>query len=329
VHLHRAADGNQERVVIVNKDMDCLPMANQEVTDTSTEGDNFQRTYEALTLENNMLIEQLVHLHCAAEEQKEQLSVLKKDRDLLSFQNGYLHREVANMTADRDNYKRTYETTTLENNDLREQLVHLYCAVEEQKEQLRVLSKDRDILSFQNGYLYREVANISAEKDNFKTAAYKTTTLENNKLREQLVDLRCTVDEAKEELRVTNEYKDLLLSGNKYLHQQVEDISAKMVDLKRRYDAADLENGQLRQRLADLEDALKETAATLFLYLQKKQVRHSLPSCGKSNESKLELERLCERGNNFELLMIEHEKMRVNLGEASSIAVTLCLLVRH
>jgi chromosome segregation ATPase len=311
--------------------MDCLPMANhnlnQEVTDTSTEGDNFQRTYKALTLKNNMLREQLVHLHCAAEAQKEQLRVLKKDRDL-SLQNGYLYREVANTSADRDNYKRTYETTTLENNNLREQLVHLYCAVEAQNEQLRVLNKDRDLLSFQNGYLYREVANISADRDNFKRA-YKTTTLENNKLREQLVDLRCAVDEGKEELRVTNEYKDLLLSGNKYLHHQVEDISAKMVDLKRRYDAADLENGQLRKQLADLEDALKETAATLLSYLQKKQVRHSLPSCGKSNELKHDLERLCERGNNSELLMIEHEKMRVNLGEASSIAVTLCLLVRH
>jgi len=260
VHLHRAADGNQERVVIVNKDMDCLPMANQEVTDTSTEGDNFQRTYKRtyreLTLENNMLREQLVHLHCAAEAQKEQLRVLKKDRDLLSLQNCYLHQEVANISVDRDNYKRTYETITLENNNLREQLVHLYCAVEAQNEQFRVLSKDRDLLSFQNGYLYREVANISAEKDNFKTA-YKTTTLENNKLREQLVDLHCAVDKAKEELRVMNEYRDLLLSGNKYLRHQVEDISAKMVDLKRSYDAVDLENGQLRKQLADLAEASK------------------------------------------------------------------------
>jgi hypothetical protein len=44
-----------------------------------------------------------------------------------------------------------------------------------------------------------------------------------------------------------------------------------MDDLKRSYDATDLENRQLRKQLADLAEASKETVDMLLLYLQNQQ----------------------------------------------------------
>jgi chromosome segregation ATPase len=80
----------------------------------------------------------------------ERITVLNENLDRLSSQNEYVRHRMANISAEKDEFKRHYEATMLENNKLREQVVGLQSAVEAEKEQVRVLNEDVDCLLSEN-----------------------------------------------------------------------------------------------------------------------------------------------------------------------------------
>lgn len=185
---------------------------------------------------------------------QKRIMVLSDDWELLSLECECRNEDMAGVVAKKDDLKRIYETTALQNNKLRAKLLELQSAVKGEREQVMVLKDDRDWLSLENEFLNREMAEMSAERDNLKKS-FEATTLENNELREQLVNLQSKVKAKQEKIMVLNDDVDFISLEKEYLNQEMVGISAERDNLKISYEAATLEINKLSEQLVDLQRA--------------------------------------------------------------------------
>lgn len=185
---------------------------------------------------------------------QKRIMVLRDDWELLSLKCECLNEDMAGVVAEKDDLKRIYEATALQNNKLRAKLLELQSAVKGEQEQIMVLKDDRDWLPLENEFLNREMAEMSAERDNLKRS-YEATTVENNELREELVNLQSKVKAKQEKIMVLNDDVDFISLEKEYLNQEMAGISAERDNLKISYEAATLEINKLREQLVDLQRA--------------------------------------------------------------------------